>query len=137
LVSGDWAAAEAELAGLAQAPGGAAAAEPLAAELAAERLQQSYLATAAPASVLMLERSTPAAYPLAALQRNSEGWVDLEFVVDRSGQPRNLGVVQASPANVFDAAAVAAVEQYRYVPFERDGRVYERRVRLRVRFQLQ
>ncbi len=133
----EWAAADARLAELAQAPGGAAAAVPLAAELAAAQLQESYLATAVPASALTLERSAPAVYPLAALQRNTEGWVDLEFVVDRFGQPRNLGVVQGSPAGVFDAAALAAVEQYRYVPFERDGRLYERRLRLRVRFQLQ
>ena len=134
---GDWTAADAQLARLAQAPGGDAMAAPLAAELAAGRLQADYLATAAQASVLRLERTVPAVYPPQALQRETQGWVDLEYVVDRSGQPRNLIVVQASPPGLFDAAALAAVTQYRYVPFERDGRLYERRLRLRVRFQLQ
>jgi TonB family protein len=134
---GDWAAADAQLAGLAQVPGGDATAAPLAAELAAGQLQEDYLATAAQASVLTLERAVPAVYPPQALQRETQGWVDLEYVVDRSGQPRNLAVVQASPPGLFDAAALAAVTQYRYVPFERDGRLYERRLRLRVRFQLQ
>ncbi len=133
----DWATADAQLEGLMRAPGGAAAAAPLAAELAAGRQQESYLATAAQASVLALERSVPAVYPPLALRRETQGWVDLEYVVDRSGQPRDLVVVQASPSGLFDAAALAAVAQYRYVPFERDGRLYERRVRLRVRFQLQ
>ena len=75
----------------------------------------------------MLRSSVPAVYPSQAIARGIEGWVDLEFVVDRNGQPRNLAVVQASPPGRFDAAALAAVAQYRYVPFERDGRVYERR----------
>jgi protein TonB len=79
----------------------------------------------------------PAIYPPDAIERAIGGWVDLEYVVDRTGQPRNLVVVQASPSGRFDAAALAAVEQYRYVPFERDGRVYERRLRLRLRFQVQ
>jgi protein TonB len=134
---GDWAAADAQLARLTQAPGGDAVAAPLAAELAAGRLQEEYLASAAQASVLTLERAMPAVYPPQALQRETQGWVDLEYVVDRSGQPRNLVVMQASPQGLFDAAALAAVAEYRYVPFERDGRLYERRLRLRVRFQLQ
>ena len=134
--SGEWALADAQLAGLTPAPGGVAAAAPLAAELAARRLQQTYLAEAAPASELDLRSSVPVVYPSQAIARGIEGWVDLEFVVDRNGQPRNLAVVQASPPGRFDAAALAAVAQYRYVPFERDSRVYERLVRLRVRFQM-
>lgn len=134
---GEWDAADAELAALGQAPGGTAAAAPLAAELAARRLQQTYLAAAVPASEVGLLSSAPAVYPEEAIERNVEGWVDLEFVVDRAGQPRDLAVVQALPPGRFDAAALAAVARYRYAPFERDGRVYERRVRLRVRFQIQ
>jgi TonB family protein len=137
IASGEWAAADAQLAGLARAPGGAAVAAPLAADLAAARLQATYLATPAQASVLTLERATPAVYPPDALARGTEGWVDLEYVVDRSGQPRNVVVLQASPRSLFDAAALAAVSQYRYVPFQREGRLYERRLQVRVRFQLQ
>ena len=134
---GEWTTADAALAGLAKTPDGAAAAESLAAELAAARLQQTYLATAVPASELVLRRSVPVVYPELALVRGVEGWVDLEFVVDRNGQPQNLVVVGASLPGRFDAAAQAAVTQYRYAPFERDGRIYERRLRLRVRFQVQ
>jgi len=133
----NWAAAETQLAALSQAPGGEAAATPLAAELAAGRLQETYLATAAPASELFLRSAAPVVYPPEALARQVEGWVDLEFILDREGQPRDLVVTRASPPGRFDAAALAAVEQYRYEPFEFDGRVYERRIRLRVRFQLQ
>jgi TonB family protein len=135
--NGDWAAAGAQLVALAQVPGGAAVAAPLQAELAARRLQEIYLASAAPASELGLQSSVPVVYPAEAIERGVDGWVDLEFVVDRNGRPRDLTVVQALPPGRFDAAALAAVAQYRYVPFERDGRVYERRLRLRVRFEIQ
>jgi TonB family protein len=130
----NWTAADTQLAGLAQVPGGVAVAAPLAADLAAGRLQESYLATAGLASELRVQSSVPVVYPPDALARGIEGWVDLEYVVDRTGQPRNLVVVQSSPQGRFDAAALAAVEQHRYVPFEVDGRVYERRLRQRVRF---
>jgi TonB family protein len=133
----EWAAAETQLAGLARAPGGAAAGAPLADELAAGRLQETYLTTAAPTGALTLLSSAPAVYPADALQRGVQGWVDLEFIVDREGVPRNLFVMRASPAGRFDAAALEAVRQYRYAPFEQDGRVYERLARVRVRFQLQ
>ena len=44
--------------------------------------------------------------------------------------------MQSSRPNRFNAAAFAAVERYRYLPFELNGRIYERRLRFRVRFQL-
>ena len=137
IASGDWATADAQLAGLMHAPAGAIAAQPLAAELAARRLQQSYLATAAQASVMTMQTSVRPVYPPELLARAVEGWVDLEFVVDRNGVPRDVVATQASPPNRFDEAAVEAVRQYRYVPFERDGRIYERRLKMRMRFQVQ
>ena len=134
---GDWATAEAELAGLAKAPAGALAAQPLAAELAARRLQETYLATAAQASTMTLQSGAPAVYPPELLARAVEGWVDLEFVVDRDGRTRDIIVKQGSPPGRFDEAAVEAIRGYRYVPFERDGRTYARRLKMRMRFQVQ
>jgi TonB family protein len=135
--SGDWATADTQLVGLAKAPAGALAAQPLAAELAARRLQTTYLATAAQASTMTLQSGAQAVYPPELLARAVEGWVDLEFVVDRDGRTRDVVVKQASPPGRFDEAAVEAVQQYRYVPFERDGRTYERRLKMRMRFQVQ
>src|SRR5688572_3706745 len=137
IASAAWATADTQLAGLAQAPAGAIAAQPLAAELAARRLQETYLATAAQASVMTLQTSARPVYPPELLARAVEGWVDLEYVVDRNGVPRDVVATQASPPNRFDEAAVEAVRQYRYAPFERDGRIYERRLKMRMRFQVQ
>lgn len=137
LDNGDWQAAEAGVAALGEAPGGAPVAAPLAVEIEARQRQVSYLAEAAPAGELMLRSAPPAVYPPEAVQRGIEGWVEVEFVVDRAGATREAVVRQADPPQRFDAAALAAVASYRYAPFERDGRVYERRVRLRIRFDLE
>ena len=98
--SGEWPLADAQLAGLTPAPGGAAAAAPLAAELAARRLQQTYLAAAAPASELDLRSSVPVVYPSQAIARGIEGWVDLEFVVGTqraTAEPRRRPGFAARP----------------------------------------
>jgi len=134
---GDWATADTQLAGLAKAPAGVLAAQTLAAELAARRLQETFLATPAPASLMTLQSGASAVYPPELLARGVTGWVDLEFVVDRNGVPRDVVSKQASPPDRFDEAAVAAVRQYRYVPFEQAGRTYERRLKMRMRFQVQ
>jgi TonB family protein len=132
--SADLPTVEAGLAALREAPEGAAIAEQLAGEFAARRLQERYLAEAIPASQLRLLAAPEATYPQDAIDANLEGWVELEFIVDPTGKPRDGVVVDARPRGRFDDAALAAVAAYRYVPFELDGRIYERRVRLRLRF---
>jgi protein TonB len=122
------------LAALREAPDGAAIAEQLVGELAARRLQEQYLAEVIPASQLRLLAAPEATYPQEAIDANLEGWVDLEFIVDPTGKPRDGVVIDARPRGRFDATALAAVAAYRYAPFELDGRIYERRVRLRLRF---
>jgi TonB family protein len=132
----NWDGAEAQLAALEQAPQGGARAAPLRADLEHGRLQEQYLATAIPASELTLVKGAAPTYPPDAEQRGIEGWVDLEFVVDETGRPKDLRATAAEPPGRFETVASAAVAQYRFAPFERDGRVFERRVRVRVRFTL-
>jgi TonB family protein len=132
----NWDGAETRLVALEQAPQGGALAAPLRADLEHGRLQAQYLATAIPASELTLVKGATPQYPVDAERRGIEGWVDLEFVVDATGRPKDISVTAAEPAGRFDTVASAAVAQYRFAPFERDGRVFERRVRVRVRFTL-
>lgn len=130
----DWATAEAGLAALRETPDGATLANQLADEFAARRLQAQFLAEVIPASQLTMLSAPPAAYPQEAIDSNIEGWVDVEFIVDRTGRPRDGRVVDARPRVTFDGAALAALAGYRYEPFESNGRTYERRVRQRIRF---
>jgi periplasmic protein TonB len=55
-------------------------------------------------------------YPEAALDANLSGSVTVEFVVDLSGRPRDVRVVESKPRGTFDYAAVAAVSQWRFEP---------------------
>ena len=58
-------------------------------------------------------------------------------LLDQQGQPRDLEVLAAEPPGRFDQAALEAVQAYRFVPFEQDGEVYERRAGVRIRFALE
>ncbi|HET8697889.1 MAG TPA: energy transducer TonB, partial [Gammaproteobacteria bacterium] len=137
LAGGDAAAAQAWAAALARSGRDPANAEALRRQADTLRLRQQYLAAASPASELNLLSSPPPVYPREAQLDGTEGWVDLEFVVDTSGRPRDVRAVDGQPSGRFERAAVAAVAQYQYEPFKRDGEVFERRVRLRIRFTLQ
>jgi protein TonB len=101
------------------------------------RLRQQYLASWSPSSELNLLSYAKPAYPREAQLDGIEGWVDLEFIVDVNGTPRELRAVASQPSGSFERAALAAVAQYQYEPFVRGGEVFERRVRLRIRFTLQ
>ena len=132
----DWPQAEARLAELERAEPDSAAARELAKELEISRRQQAYLAVPAPPSELVVLERSPLEYPRYALRYQIEGTVVLEFIVDRGGRAREISVVEAEPPGRFEEAAIAAVEKYRFAPFEVDGHVYERRVRLPVSFKL-
>ncbi len=136
LQRGDWSGAESALAALQRTGHGADLARDLGLQVTSARLQEQYLRTTAPAGEFRLLSYAPPTYPGEALQRQIEGWVDLEFLLGRDGRPRDMVVVQAEPPGRFEASAMAAVTQYRYEPFVRDGVAYERRVRLRIRFAL-
>ena len=100
------------------------------------RRQQGYLAETVPMGELTLLESVPAAYPRLALTNGVTGWVDLHFTVNMNGETQDIEVVESQPPGQFENAAIAALERYRFDPFERDGRIYERRARLRMRFEL-
>lgn len=83
----------------------------------------------------LLSRTLPA-YPGMARNRRVEGWVVVEITVDRNGHVRNPRVVQASPAGVFDQAAMDAIQRWRFKPARREGAPVEQRVRQKVNFRL-
>lgn len=67
-------------------------------------------------------------YPERALLRGVSGNVRLSYVLDDDGRVRDVRVEQSSPATVFDAASVAALRKWRFVPgsFEAGTRRYSR-----------
>lgn len=75
-------------------------------------------------------------YPLRARERATQGWVNLEYTVDKDGTTRDPSVKAAEPAGVFDRAAMDAVKRWRYEPRVVDGAVVEQRVEARLLFRL-
>lgn len=60
---------------------------------------------------------TPAPeYPQRALARGTEGWVLVSFTIAETGAVVEATVVDAEPRGVFDAAALRAIQRYRYRP---------------------
>jgi TonB family protein len=54
------------------------------------------------------------AYPPAAFARRVSGSVEVELTVDPKGEVASARVVSGQPPNVFDQAALAAVQRWRY-----------------------
>lgn len=65
-------------------------------------------------------------YPPQLLQDGIEGWVRLRFTIGRSGQTKDVIVIDSKPAVVFDEAAIAAVRKWKYQPKVVDGQQIER-----------
>jgi periplasmic protein TonB len=77
-------------------------------------------------------------YPRRALQRNIEGWVQLQFAITAAGTVKDVTIVDSEPKKIFDEAAVQAVQRWRYNPRVVDGVAVERvGVRVLLRFELE
>jgi protein TonB len=78
-------------------------------------------------------------YPRRALNRGVEGFVVVEFSVTDRGTVRDARVIEAVPDNgMFDAAALAAVEKFKYKPRVIDGAAVEvTGVRNKITFRLE
>jgi periplasmic protein TonB len=75
-------------------------------------------------------------FPERALAQKVAGAVVVEFVVDVNGEPRDVRVVSAEPAGLFDRSALAAVRRWRYDPVIVDNVPTEVPARTSIRFAL-
>lgn len=76
-------------------------------------------------------------YPGGAIARRIEGYVDVRFDVTAQGSTKNLQIIHAAPENIFNKAALKAVEKWRFDPKTIDGKpVAYIGMLKRVRFEL-
>lgn len=94
------------------------------------------LDTAALVAKLKRLRASPPDYPQEALTKSITGAVTLEFIVNTSGEPSDVHVVEATPPGIFDQSAIAAVKRWRYAPMLVNGAAVEVPVKTRMRFEL-
>ena len=81
-------------------------------------------------------------YPRRAMARGIEGYVVVEFTITTNGSVKNPSVVggydhSGVPTDIFDRAALSAVERFKYRPPLSEGQPVERHgVRNRITFRL-
>jgi protein TonB len=94
---------------------------------------------AIPAPMPKLIRAAAPKYPETAARANVQGWVDVGFGVDSTGDVVNATVVASDPpgtySSQFERAAVAAIRQYKFEA-RADADPNVRRVQ-RIQFRLQ
>lgn len=79
----------------------------------------------------------PPQYPERAAQRGIEGRVLVEFTITKSGSVKDAKVIAAEPSDIFNAAAVKSVLQWKYNPKVENGKPVEQRgMRTSVVFRL-
>ena len=76
-------------------------------------------------------------YPPRARVQRIEGIVQLEFVVGLDGKVRGAKVIRATPEDIFDDAALRAVNRWTFKPGSRAGRPVVVRVRQDLQFSLE
>jgi protein TonB len=87
--------------------------------------------------VIPLVRVNPD-YPQSAINRQVEGWVQVQFTITPTGTVKDAIVVDATPKDVFDDAALKAIVRWRYNPKVESGAAVERvGVQTRIVFTLQ
>ena len=105
-------------------------------DLEAAVAHRAFMADVISANQLTLVKSVQPQYPRKAEKSEVEGWVELDFTVTDTGAVEDVAVDAAKPSGVFDAAATAALLQWRYKPLVRDAKAVATRARIRIRFTL-
>jgi TonB family protein len=105
-------------------------------DLDAALAHQAFMANVITASQLTLVKSVQPPYPPKAEKTGVEGWVELDFTVTETGAVQDVAVDAAKPPGVFEAAATAALLQWRFKPVVRDAKTVATRARIRIRFAL-
>lgn len=82
-----------------------------------------------------LLKRVPPVYPKLAVQARIKGIVILEAHVDERGLVKNAKVLRGAP--LLDAAAIAAVEQWRYAPLLLNGRPTQFLLTVIVHFEIE
>lgn len=75
-------------------------------------------------------------YPEAALRKNTEGWVEIAYVVGTDGKVTNVKVLASNPAGVFEAAASKAISRVRYQPAMQGEKAIAVSTKLRIAFRM-
>lgn len=75
-------------------------------------------------------------YPVAAVRRKQNGWVEVSFTVGTDGSVSDVNVVRSQPRGVFDREASRAVSQWRFEPALENGKPVAKKLTRRIEFNM-
>jgi periplasmic protein TonB len=78
----------------------------------------------------------PPAFPVEARRAGVSGWVDIDVTIAADGSVHGARVVGAKPKGVFEAAAVTAIQKWRFKPKVVDGKAVEFHAVQKIEFNL-
>lgn len=78
---------------------------------------------------------TPATYPVAMRRAKITGEVIVDFIVDDKGNTQSVYALSSTQSD-FEAAAVAAVEKWKFNPGKREGKAVHTSMRVPILFTL-
>lgn len=81
-------------------------------------------------------RRGPLSFPPEARAKNISGFVTLEILVSPTGDGSQVRVISAEPPGVFEAAAMAAIKDWKFEPALASGQAVASWVTQRIRFEL-
>jgi protein TonB len=84
----------------------------------------------------MVVKSVTPEYPSKAQRRRVEGYVDLHFTTNETGEVVDVSVAKAEPADMFEDAAIRALKKWKFKPLVIDGEPTSQRLALRMRFAM-
>ena len=88
-----------------------------------------------PLSALEFRRFVEPQHPPWSVAGNTDGWVDVNFGIDKKGKTVDIWVVDSEPAEMFDQAALSAVRRWRFEPYLVDGQATATDSGVRLRFK--
>lgn len=80
-------------------------------------------------------RRAPVQYPEQAKRQGVEGFVELDVLVDKAGNPTDIKVVRSQPSGLFDRAAIRAMMRWKFQPATSQGQPVAARTRTIIQFK--
>jgi len=81
-------------------------------------------------------QQSPMEYPSSARAQGVQGYVVLSLLISANGEVEKVEVLEATPAGVFEDAALAGIRDWRFEPAQYQGRSVKVWARQRIRFDL-
>ncbi len=79
----------------------------------------------------------PPQYPYRAERKGIEGWVKVSFLITEKGRVADIVLLDSKPKQIFDHAAIRAVQKWRFKPQIKEGKPTPVRAEQVVNFRLQ